>query len=175
MPLPVISLEQMRDWEKATWATGQTEAEVIRRVGQAIADRALQLTGPADAILIVAGKGHNGDDARATREHLGGRRVDLLDVTDPDHDLPKLDALLSLRPALVIDGLFGIGLNRPLNAAWVEFIEHINRARLKVLAIDVPSGLDVSTGQPQGAAIAASLTVTVGVPKLGLLLSSAWP
>lgn len=175
MPLPVISLEQMRDWEKATWATGQTEAEVIRRVGQAVADRALQLTGPADAILIVAGKGHNGDDARAARERLGGRRVDLLDVADPDHDLPKLDALLSLRPALVIDGLFGIGLNRPLNAAWVEFIEHINRARLKVLAVDVPSGLDVSTGQPQGAAIAASLTVTVGVPKLGLLLSSAWP
>ena len=37
MPLPVLTLEQMREWEQATWASGQTEAEVIRRVGLAIA------------------------------------------------------------------------------------------------------------------------------------------
>src|SRR5216684_4122094 len=110
MPLPVLSLEQMREWEKATWATGQTEAEVIRRVGLAVGRRALQLTGPTDLIVILAGKGHNGDDARSARDHLLDRRVELLDVTDPEKDLPRLNALLALRPALVIDGLFGIGL-----------------------------------------------------------------
>lgn len=175
MPLPILSLEQMREWEKVTWATGQTEAEVIRRVGKTVAQRALRLTGPAGLILILAGKGHNGDDARAAREHLSQRRVDLLEVTNPEHDLAKLEGLLALRPDLVIDGLFGIGLNRALDATWVEFIEHINRARLKVLAVDVPSGLNAATGQPQGAAIEAWLTLTVGAPKLGLLSSSAWP
>jgi len=174
MPLPVITLEQMREWEKVTWATGQTEAEVIRRVGLAVAHCALQLTNASDLILIVAGKGHNGDDARSAHEHLHDRRVDLLDVVDPAQDLAKLDALLSLRPALVIDGLFGIGINRALDSSWVRFIERINQAKLKTLAVDVPSGLDAATGQPQGAAIEACVTLTVSAPKLGLLSDSAW-
>src|SRR5260221_859650 len=114
MPLPVLSLDQMREWEKATWATGQTEAEVIRRVGLGMARVALQRTRPTDLILILAGKGHNGDDARCAREHLAERRVDVLEVSDPGAELSKLEALLSLKPSLVIDGLFGIGINRPL-------------------------------------------------------------
>src|SRR4051812_15512675 len=115
MPVPVITVAQMREWEKATWATGQTEAEVIRLVGKRVAQYAVRMTKPEDLILILAGKGHNGEDARAAREHLVERRVDLLDVKDPAADFSRLDALLSLNPALVIDGLFGIGLNRPLN------------------------------------------------------------
>jgi hydroxyethylthiazole kinase-like uncharacterized protein yjeF len=174
MPLPVITVEQMREWEKVTWATGQTQPEVIRRVGLAVARCALELTKPADLVLILAGKGHNGDDARAAREYLADRRVDLLDVTDPEQDVSKLDALLSSRPALVVDGLFGIGINRALNTSWVTFINRINEARLKVLAVDVPSGLDAATGEPQGAAVEAFVTLTVGAPKLGLLSSSAW-
>src|SRR3954471_11132356 len=126
MPLPVMSVDQMREWEKATWATGQTEAEVIRRVGLAVARRAMQLTRESDLVLLLAGKGHNGDDARAAREHLPERRVDVLEVADPEQSLATLDALLSLRPALVIDGLFGIGINRPLAENWVRFINRIN-------------------------------------------------
>ena len=57
MPLPVLSIAQMREWEKATWASGQTEAEVIRRVGESIAQYACQLTRSGDLILILAGKG----------------------------------------------------------------------------------------------------------------------
>ena len=80
MPVPVISIAQMREWERANWAAGRTEMEVIRRVGAVLARRALELTRPGDAILILAGKGHNGDDARAAREFLNGRRVEMLDV-----------------------------------------------------------------------------------------------
>jgi ADP-dependent NAD(P)H-hydrate dehydratase / NAD(P)H-hydrate epimerase len=174
MPLPVISVEQMREWEKATWASGQTEAEVIRRVGVEVATLALELTGPQELILILAGKGHNGDDARAAREHLSERRVDVLEAADPVQDLSKLSALLSLRPALIIDGLFGIGLNRPLNSSWIQFIQSVNEAQCRVLSVDVPSGLEASTGKPQGAALNAALTLTVGAPKLGMLAASAW-
>src|SRR5438067_2348087 len=53
MPLPVISIAQMRAWEKATWATGQTEAEVIRRVGETVTAHALRLTRAGDLIVIV--------------------------------------------------------------------------------------------------------------------------
>jgi hydroxyethylthiazole kinase-like uncharacterized protein yjeF len=175
MPVSVITIAQMRDWEEATWATGQTEAEVIRRVGRCVARRALELTQPGDLILILAGKGHNGEDARGAREHLAGRRVEVLDVTEAANDLSKLDALLGSRPALTIDGLFGIGLNRPLGPEWINFIEHVNDARLPVLAVDVPSGLNADTGEPQEAAIKASVTLTVGAPKTGMLREVAWP
>ena len=175
MPVPVISIAQMRDWEQATWAAGQQEAEVIRRVGRCVAHRALQLTHAGDSILILAGKGHNGDDARCAREHLPDRQVEVLEVSENATDLAKLDALLASRPALVVDGLFGIGLDRPLGPEWVSFIERVNAARLPVLAVDVPSGLNADTGEPQGAAIQAAVTLTVGAPKTGMLQPAAWP
>lgn len=173
MPRPVITIAQMREWEKATWASGQTEAEVIRRVGARIAELSQSLTLPGDRILILAGRGHNGDDARAAREGLADRRIEVLDVNAPAADLSKLQSSLSLRPALVVDGLFGIGINRFLSPEWVTFIEQVNQAHARVLAVDVPSGLDADTGQPQGAAIRASVTLTVGAPKLGLLQETA--
>jgi hydroxyethylthiazole kinase-like uncharacterized protein yjeF len=174
MSIPVISIAQMREWENESWAAGKSESEVIRRVGKILALQGLQLTNAGDAIVILAGKGHNGDDARCAREHLKDRLVELLEVKDVAADFPKLEALLLSRPALVIDGLFGIGIGRPLDAAWVKFIERINAARLTVLAVDVPSGLNADTGEPQGAAIEASVTLTVGAPKAGLLKQNAW-
>ncbi len=174
MPLPVLTVEQMREWERLTWAAGQSEAEVIRRVGLSVAQHALRLTRLGDAILILAGKGNNGADARAARDHLSERLVDVLEVTDPAKDLSKAEGLLSLRPRLVIDGLFGIGLNRALSPEWVQFIQRVNDANLPVLAVDVPSGLDADSGQPRGAAIRASQTLTVGAPKNGMLEEAAW-
>lgn len=175
MAVPVITVSQMRQWEKATWDSGQSEAEVIRRVGHAVAECALKRTAPGDFILILAGKGHNGDDARCAREYLSDRRVDVLETKNPQSDRSKLAALLSLRPALVIDGLFGIGINRPLDASWSELIGVVNASRLPVLAVDTPSGLNTDTGEPQDVAIEAAVTLTVGAPKRGMLRPSAWP
>lgn len=173
MPTPVISIAQMREWEQATWATDQTQAAVIARVGQFIARRALALTRPGQQILLLAGKGHNGDDVRAAREHLTDRRVDLLDVQEPAADLARLVSWLAQRPALVVDGLFGIGLDRPLDEAWCAFIQRVNDSRVPVLAVDVPSGLNADTGEPQGAAVQARVTLTLGTPKPGLLRTAA--
>jgi NAD(P)H-hydrate epimerase len=175
MPIPVVSIAEMREWERATWASGQTEADVIRRVGMCVGRQATRMTRTGDLILILAGKGNNGQDAACAREHLADRRVELLHIKDPSAEASKVEALLSLRPALVIDGLFGIGLNRPLAAPWIELIERVNAARACVLAVDVPSGLNGDTGEPQGAAVRASVTLTVGAPKRGLLQESAWP
>ena len=175
MPVPVITIAQMRDWERATWAAGQTEAEVIRRVGKAVARCAARLIAPGQRILILAGKGHNGQDARCARQHLAGNDVEVLDVTESAADGAKLDVALASRPALIIDGLFGIGLNRPLSAEWVKLIQRINDSHLPVLAVDVPSGLNADTGEPHGAAIRSAHTLTIGAPKTGLLRESAWP
>ena len=140
MPIPVISPAQMREWERATWATGQTEAEVIRRVGKRVARRIRKLTRAGDTVLFLVGKGHNGDDARAAAKQLEGRRAEVLERFLPDTDLLPLDSARQEKPTLVVDGLFGIGLNRPLSAAWQKIISTINAAKIPVLAIDVPSG-----------------------------------
>jgi NAD(P)H-hydrate epimerase len=165
----------MREWETATWATSQTKAAVIRRVGKIVGQRALQLTRSGDPILILAGKGHNGDDARCASELLAERRVQMLEIAEPQPARAKLDSLLRERPALVIDGLFGIGLNRPLDPEWLDLIRRVNEARLRVLSVDVPSGLDAESGQPQGGAIEASVTLTLGAAKKGLLEPAASP
>ena len=175
MSVPVINIAQMREWENATWATGQTEAEVIRRVGKRIARRARRLMRADDDILILAGKGHNGDDARAAQEFLDDRKVKLLELLLPDTDLLKLEMRLAEKPALVIDGIFGIGLNRPLAEPWQKIIAAVNAAKIPVLAVDVPSGLNADTGETFGAAIEAAVTLTVGVPKTGMLAAPAWP
>jgi NAD(P)H-hydrate epimerase len=175
MPIPVISVAQMRQWEKATWASGKTEDEVISRVGEIVKRRALELTRPGDLILILAGKGHNGDDARQAHQQLAGRRAELLNITDPAATMLGLMAALARRPALIIDGIFGIGMNRMLDANWIKLIDRINEARLPVLSIDVPSGLNAETGMPEGKAIQASITLTLGAPKNLMLAPTAWP
>lgn len=175
MSVPVISVAQMRAWENATWQTGQAEAAIIQLVGQAVARRALELTAPGQGITLLAGKGHNGDDARASAKHLPDRRVDLLEVTSPADDLLKLEAALRRKPSLIVDGLFGIGLNRPLDAAWQKFIARVNESGLPVLSVDVPSGLNADTGETFGAAIESAVTLTVGAPKCGLLAPGAEP
>jgi ADP-dependent NAD(P)H-hydrate dehydratase / NAD(P)H-hydrate epimerase len=175
MPVSVLSVVQMRKWEKASWAAGRNEAEVISRVGHLVTARARQMTRPGDLIVVLAGKGHNGDDARHTSQNLHDREVYLVNVSDPKEGLAEFQSQLSVQPALVIDGLFGIGLNRPLDGAWVRLVEAVNASHVPILAIDVPSGLNADTGEAQGAAIRAAVTLTLGAPKRGLTFAKAWP
>lgn len=173
MSLPVLTVGQMRAWETATWDSGQSEQAVIEQVGKALAGKILSLTHENDFVLLLAGRGHNGDDARAALPHLQTRRCICLNVTDPAAQLNELAKQLEQKPVLVVDALFGIGLNRPLDSGWQQFIHTLNSAARPVVAVDVPSGLDAETGEVQGAAVRAKLTVTVGAPKQGLLRLAA--
>jgi len=176
--IPVISVEQMRQWEEATWASGKTANEVIQQVGRALAQRILHLTRPGEAVWILAGKGHNGDDARATQPHLADRNVLLSNIDDPRAGLAEFARRLNTqglrRVRWIIDALFGIGLNRALDEDWRKLIEAINACGIPILAVDVPSGLNADTGQAEGAAIKAALTLTLGAPKRGLLEAPAF-
>jgi len=81
MPMPVLTVAQMRQWEKETWAAGVREETVMRRAGQAVARAAESLTRSDDLVLLLAGKGHNGDDTAFAAEYIAGRRKELLRVT----------------------------------------------------------------------------------------------
>lgn len=177
MPIPVISVAEMRSWEEATWAAGIRESEVIDRVGRAIANWLLSRTHSSDSILIVAGKGHNGDDGRATFKCLlsAERDASLLDVRNPEQSVSSLESALSQRPSVILDCLFGIGLNRSLSPVWQAVICRINQAGSMVVAVDVPSGLNAQTGFPMDRGVRADYTLTVGAPKAGMLTPQAHP
>lgn len=176
MAIPVVSVAQTREWEAATWASGQTETEVIRRVGKKIAKRVRKSTRSDDAILVLAGKGNNGNDARAAVEYLmDDRKIDVLNVTSPASDIERLAQFLHQKPSLIIDALFGIGVNRPLDEHWQKFISAVNVSKIPVMAVDTPSGLNCDTGETFGTAIEAATTLTVGAPKTGMLTQNAWP
>ncbi|MEQ2008814.1 MAG: NAD(P)H-hydrate dehydratase [Limisphaerales bacterium] len=172
MPTPVITIAQMREWEQATWATGVSEESVMRRAGAAVARVAMRMTRAGDEVLVLAGKGHNGDDARFAAEDLPARRVRVVNVTDPAAAVAEVGGFSG---ALIVDGLFGIGLSRPLEGDWLRLVQALNHSSVPILAVDVPSGLNADTGEPLGDAVRASVTLTFGAMKQGLLRSSAAP
>jgi hydroxyethylthiazole kinase-like uncharacterized protein yjeF len=167
--VPVITVEQMRQWEKAAWDASVKESDVIANVGRAVGQRLMQLTRPGDAILLLAGRGHNGDDARAAVAHVRDRQIILIDVTEPKSTTQEIATALKTPPAWIVDGLFGIGLDRPLDDDWQALINAVNAAEIPVFAVDTPSGLNAATGKSEGAAIQATITLTIGAPKTGLI------
>jgi NAD(P)H-hydrate epimerase len=173
MPIPVVTVAQMREWEKVTWASGIKEDAVMRRAGAAVARLAEKLTRPDDFVLFLAGKGHNGDDAAYGCDFITQRRRELVRVIDPAIGAKEIAAHLQRKPVLLVDGLFGIGLNSALSGAWLKLIDRINQSRVPILAVDVPSGLSADSGLPLEVAIRATCTLTFGAVKRGLLKTSA--
>jgi hydroxyethylthiazole kinase-like uncharacterized protein yjeF len=156
--------------------------------GLAAAEYARELLGEYGRnVLVLAGPGNNGGDAfevAALLKHWF-YRVELVFAGD-EHQLSK-DALgalrkwrecggntyaappAALRPDLVIDGLFGIGLARPLEGGYAELIAGINRLPCPKLALDIPSGINADTGAAMGTALRATHTISFIALKPGLL------
>jgi ADP-dependent NAD(P)H-hydrate dehydratase / NAD(P)H-hydrate epimerase len=133
---------------------------------------------------VVCGAGNNGGDGLvcARRLHDAGNlaSVSCIDVTRLKG--PAARALAALRvagvevrddlrlddAALVVDALFGVGLSRPPEGRFAEWIEAMNASGRRVIAVDAPSGLDADTGVAYAPCVRADLTVTLALPKPGL-------
>lgn len=144
----------------------------------------------APRVIVFCGGGNNGGDGYAAARHLyeAGANVDIVQLC-----LPKegSDAALNhntccalgipIQPAescdqlpaadLMIDALFGTGLDREVTGSARELIELMNRAECPVLAVDLPSGLDCNTGQIHGVSVEAAVTVTFVALKPAFLQS----
>ena len=173
MPLPVVSVSQMRAWEESTWDQGIEAAAVMGRAGLSLAQEALATTKSGDFIVLLAGKGNNGGDAQIASRLLPDRETLLITIIDPCEAIKDIEQALLKRPACIIDGLFGIGLNRDLDSRWVHIIEMVNQSGRPVLSVDCPSGLDADTGLVRGKSIKAQTTITFGAPKRGLVPDKA--
>jgi ADP-dependent NAD(P)H-hydrate dehydratase / NAD(P)H-hydrate epimerase len=140
------------------------EAPLMERAGAAAAQLAARLASDRTKdILVLAGPGNNGGDARIVAERLKEQffRVTL---AGSRAELPRERGW-----ALLVDGLFGIGLARAVAGEHAELIEYANRQECPVLALDVPSGLDADSGRVLGHAVRASHTLTFLGLKPGLL------
>lgn len=146
---------------------------------------------PGATVLALAGPGNNGGDALEAATRLREMGYDVRVVLPKGaENLPadaarayagwsaaagvSLDALDPLEmPELVLDGLFGIGLNRPLDAFWQTLVDAVNDWKAPVLALDVPSGIDADTGAALGRPIRARWTLSFIARARGLLQPGA--
>jgi NAD(P)H-hydrate epimerase len=190
--LPVVTGEQMASVDRAmVEICGLELMQVMETAGRAVAIVTRRLR-PANApVVILCGSGGNGGDGfvcgrylagwgipvelwllRAREEYRGlaGHQLTVcrkigMTVVEPDRPARFSHA------GLIVDGLFGFGLSAPPVGHAAELIFAANRAGAPVLAIDLPSGVDATTGIAFDPAIRADLTLTLGLPKQGLILA----
>ena len=183
----LYSVAEVRAIERAALAAAPAGA-LMRRAGAAASDLAARLLPGGGRALALAGPGNNGGDAMEAAALLAGQGWQVTIDFRGDPAVLSADAADALRRAqasaarfgqadmtagwdLVLDGLFGIGLTRPIAGDLAELVHAVNHLRCPVLALDVPSGLDADTGAivgPDGVAVRASHTLTFIADKTGL-------
>lgn len=201
--MKLLTASEMRELDRQAIEDWQLPGIVLmENAGQATADQLEEhfsdlWPGP---VLIVAGKGNNGGDGYVIARHLmnrgwdvsvlvlsadeaikGDARVNLDVLTRAFADLyfaEDGDALFSVLdvvepPSLIIDAIFGTGLGSEVKGVNAEVINWMNGTGLPIVAVDVPSGVDASTGALHGPTVCADLTVTFAEAKVGHVLRPA--
>ena len=187
---PCLDAEEMRATD--AWAIrdqGVPSLELMESAGRSLAEAAAQ-TATSSRAAIVCGKGNNGGDglvaARALRET--GLEVDALLLAAPDElsedsraNVDRFEGARQVDPeelseamrgaGVVIDAVFGTGFAGSPRGPAVAAIEAINQIDAPVVAADIASGVNASTGEVEGAAVYADVTVTFHAPKLGHWIS----
>ena len=186
----LYTVAQVRAIEAAA-SSGLPAGTLMRRAGEAAARYALELLGERRdrPVLVLAGPGNNGGDALEAAANLADSGVDatvlfqpgqreMSDEAQSAHERARGGTVgfIDMLPpegdwGLVLDGLFGIGLARPIEGDYRDMVEAVNAMRCPVLALDVPSGLDADTGAIiglGGVAVRATHTITFLGDKPGL-------
>jgi NAD(P)H-hydrate epimerase len=142
---------------------GHDVAELIARAGRGVADYVLELRPDAQHITVVCGPGNNGGDGRIAADLLERAGRDVRVVEAKPEDEPK--DLGS--PDILVDALFGTGFRGEPRAAATALIEQMNALEVEVVAVDIPSGVDASTGEVAGLAVEAWATLGLHGEKVG--------
>jgi ADP-dependent NAD(P)H-hydrate dehydratase / NAD(P)H-hydrate epimerase len=153
---PLCTAAEMRACEEAYPGYPGTIPDLMERAGAAVAFEAMRVFPYARRFAVVCGGGSNGGDGRVAARILreAGREAVETEVVEGAD--------------VVLDGLFGTGFRGAPRPEAAALIERINASGVPVVAIDVPSGVDASTGEVAGPAVNAALTVTFHAAKIGL-------
>jgi NAD(P)H-hydrate epimerase len=147
---PLYTADEMRAAE-----AGHDVEAMMQRAGSAVAEELMRRFPDARRIALHAGGGANGGDGRIAAEILRAQGREIVDD----------------RADIVIDALLGTGLKGEPREDTSRLIEQINGAGVPVLAVDIPSGVNASTGEVAGAAVRADVTVTMHGQKVGLAVA----
>jgi hydroxyethylthiazole kinase-like uncharacterized protein yjeF len=155
--IPLLTADETRAAEEAY---GGSLDDLMERAGRGVAEVVLE--GFPGRVTVVCGGGNNGGDGRVCARVL----------REAGRDVTVVEAFGEVgQPDVVVDALLGIGLRDAPRQDVARMIEQINGAGVPVVAVDVPSGVNASTGEVPGAAVSATATVTFGAPKVGLAVA----
>src|SRR5262245_29854170 len=186
MPQELLTAEEMGRADRLAVAAGTPSLALMEAAGRAVAEATAERLPSNGAVAVVCGPGNNGGDgfvaARLLRERGYGVRLGLLgdrvalkgDAAEMaarwECNVEPLSAATVAGADAIVDALFGAGLSRALDGTAAEIVAAINAARKPVVAVDVPSGLDGTTGRANGPVVQATCTVTFFRLKPGHLL-----
>jgi ADP-dependent NAD(P)H-hydrate dehydratase / NAD(P)H-hydrate epimerase len=194
--MKVSSVQEMRAMDRyAIEQLGIPEEILMENAGQAAASvLAREIGVPDKKIAIFCGAGNNGGDGFvvARKIHADGGRVKVFILGNPDKfkgaarmnldilarlqiEVQIVESVKKIRMAVlhshvIVDAIFGTGLDREVGGFYRDVIALINGSGKKVLSLDIPSGINGDTGEIMGVAVQADYTVTFGLPKRGNLL-----
>lgn len=193
--MKLLNARQIKDWDKFTIQNEPVSSlDLMERAALAFTNWFVEQLGDIDLdVHILAGPGNNGGDALAIARLLSREGFDPIiwickaskktseDFVENFNRLPPRSGIeireisegdpmpKDLDRGVIIDGLFGLGLNRPIENYWAEFINYINELDAVRFAIDIPSGL-FPDRHSSGAIFKAHFTLTFETPKLAMLL-----
>jgi NAD(P)H-hydrate epimerase len=156
---PLYAAAEMRVAEERYPGYPGSAGELMERAGAAVAAEVLRAFPDARRVAAVCGGGANGGDGRIAARILREAGREVVETDDPSH----VD--------LVLDALFGTGFHGAPRPEAAAVIERINACGAPVVAVDLPSGVDASTGETAGAVVDADLTVTFHARKVGLVVA----
>jgi ADP-dependent NAD(P)H-hydrate dehydratase / NAD(P)H-hydrate epimerase len=184
--MELLGNTEMADADRQTIAGGVPGIRLMERAGQAVADAVAARFHTESRIVVVAGPGNNGGDGFVAARLLAARGYHVVVALVGELTRLKGDAALAANdwsgPVIaasaealdgahvVIDALFGAGLDRPVDGLARAMIESMNVHSAPVIAVDLPSGINGTSGAVMGAAVRAALTVTFFRKKPGHLL-----
>ena len=154
---PLYTSAEMRAAEERYPRYPDSIPELMNRAGGAVA-AAVSKHFPGARVVAVCGKGSNGGDGRIAAGLLGGAVVEAGEDVPSDTDV-------------IVDALFGTGFQGEPRPEAARQIEQMNAAGAHIVAVDVPSGVDASTGEVAGSAVQADVTITFHGRKVGLVVA----
>jgi NAD(P)H-hydrate epimerase len=185
-PVAAVTADEMREVDRvAVEEVDLGLLQMMENAGRNLAS-AVRRRGP-DEVLVLAGAGGNGGGGLACARHLANRDVDVTVALDrapgalegaaarqrrivDASGVPVREGVGSGRPAadVVVDAVVGYGLTGALRGAARDLVEAAGAAGAPVVSLDVPSGIDATTGASPGPAVAPAEVVTLALPKTGL-------
>ena len=189
--VPAVTTEQMREVDRiAVEKTGPNLYQMMENAGRDLALLAIELLGrnwTTASVMVLAGGGNNGGGGICAARHLANQGCKVTLCISNSERFSEISAFqrkifqstsgreievtaLAAQPVdLVVDALIGYGLQSSPRGSAVELIRWANARGARILSLDVPSGIDATTGEALGESIRPHWTMTLALPKTGLL------